>query len=365
MSDMFTIPVYEPFLSEDERNLLINAFDSTWISSNGKYLDQFEDEFSQFCGVDHTIAVANGTVALHLALLALGIGPGDEVIVPSFTYIASVNCIKYVGATPVFVDVDPETWAISAGDVRAKLTKRTKCVICVHLYGVPADIVDIKNLCDSAGIFLVEDCAEAIGARVKGRHVGTFGQISTYSFFGNKTITTGEGGAVVTSDQILAEKIKLLKGQGQSPNRRYFHEVIGYNYRMTNLAAAIGLGQLRKVDKILANKRIIFDQYQAVVDLFGLKTQAVRSGDTHGRWLFTFLANSASEREHLRRYLLEANIETRPVFLQAHRMPMYNDASHLKVSSNLSACGLSLPSHPGLNETDLMYICEKLEQFYK
>ena len=359
------IPVYRPSLSDLERKYLLDAFDSTWISSSGSYLERFEAEFARFSGVSEAIMVSNGTVALHLALVALGVGPGDEVIVPSFTYIASVNCIRYVGATPVFVDIDPNTWAISPNTIQDKISSRTKCILAVHLYGIPADLLGIKKLCEKYSISLVEDCAEALGAKILDRHVGAFGDIATFSFFGNKTLTTGEGGAVVTNKQDLADKVRLLKGQGQSLSRRYYHEVVGYNYRMTNLAAAIGLGQLEKIDAILQRKKQIFKTYNNVVAKLGLRRQNLLEGHIQGFWLYSFLAKNERERSELTNFLSEYGIETRPVFLLAHTMPMYSEELNLPVSKEISDCGLSLPSFPDLNDNEVSKICQALEDFYK
>lgn len=242
----FKYPVYQPSLGDKEKENVIECLNSTWISSKGKFIAQFENSFSKYIGVKHAVAVSNGTVALHLALLSLGIGEGDEVIVPSFTYIASVNAIKYTCAKPVFVDSDPITWQIDPEKIEEKITTKTKAIMTVHLYGHPCEMDKIKKIAAKHKLYIIEDCAEAFGSLYKGKHVGTIGDIYTFSFFGNKTITTGEDGIVVTNDPSLNEKVIHLKGQGLAKNREYYHDIIGYNYRMTNICAAIGCAQLER-----------------------------------------------------------------------------------------------------------------------
>ena len=252
-------PVYQPSLGNKEKENVLECLNSTWISSKGKFITQFEDSFSKYIGVNHSAAVCNGTVAIHIALLALGIGAGDEVIVPSFTYIASVNAIKYTGAKPVFVDSDLITWQIDPSQIEKKITQKTKAIMVVHLYGQPCEMDTIKEIANKHNLFIVEDCAEAFGSLYKGKHVGITGDIATFSFFGNKTITTGEGGMVVTNDSSLIEKVIHLKGQGLAKNREYYHDIIGYNYRMTNICAAIGSAQLERADELI-EKKILNDK---------------------------------------------------------------------------------------------------------
>jgi len=255
------IPVYQPAISDKAKEYVNDCLDSSWISSKGKYVQMFEDKFSMMTGVRYAATCSNGTCALHLALMALGIGEGDEVIVPTFTYVASVNAIRYTGATPVFVDCDAKTWQLDPDDVAKKITPKTKAIMVVHLYGHPADMAAINWMAHGKGLFVIEDCAEAFGSKFRGEHVGQFGDISTYSFFGNKTITTGEGGMVVTNNEALYDRVLKLKGQGLAQHRQYWHDTIGYNYRMTNIQAAIGVSQLEISDNLLRAKRIIADHY--------------------------------------------------------------------------------------------------------
>jgi perosamine synthetase len=255
------IPVYQPDLTGKEREYVLDCLESSWISSKGKYLPLFEDAFAKHVGVSFATGVCNGTVALHLALVALGLGPGDEVIVPTLTYIASANAITYCGAMPVFVDSLRNTWQMDPEDVLRKITPRTRAIMVVHLYGHPCDMDVIRGLADKHRLFVIEDCAEAIGTKYRDRHVGNFGDIATFSFFGNKTITTGEGGMVVTNDPTLFDRAVHFKGQGLAAHRQYWHDVIGYNYRMTNICAAIGLAQLERVDDFLSRKRALAKYY--------------------------------------------------------------------------------------------------------
>src|SRR3954451_7100343 len=237
------IPVYRPDLSGNERRYVLECVDTTWISSIGAFIPRFEQVLAEVSGAPHAIAVCNGTVALHLALHCLDLGPGDEVIVPSFTYIASVNTIAQTGAKPVFADVRASDWLLDPADAAARITPRTKAILPVHLYGALCDMPALCRLAETHRLRIVEDCAESLGGTLDGRHAGLFGDVGTFSFFGNKTVTTGEGGAVITRDDTLAARMRQAKGQGQSLPRRYWHEVLGFNYRMTNIAAAIGVAQ--------------------------------------------------------------------------------------------------------------------------
>ena len=248
------IPVYQPELLGNEKKYVNDCLDTTWISSRGKYVPLFEDKLAEYTGARHAVSVCNGTVAIHLALLALGIGPGDEVIVPTLTYIASVNPIVIVGAKPVFVDSCRDSWQADPEDIRRKITPQTRAIIVVHLYGHPAKMDEIMRIAKEHDLFVIEDCAEAFASRYQGQHVGTFGDIGTFSFYANKTITTGEGGMVITNDGTLHDRMLRLKGQGLAKYRTYWHDIIGFNYRMTNICAAIGVAQLEQADSIVEKK---------------------------------------------------------------------------------------------------------------
>lgn len=358
------IPVYQPYFIGQEKNYVNQCLDSTWISSKGEFIGRFERGFAEYIGAEYATSVCNGTVAIHLALEALGIKEGDEVIVPTFTYIASVNTIIQAGATPIFVDSLEESWQIDPEDVKRKITPKTKAVMVVHLYGLPCNMDAITAICKESGLLLVEDCAEAFGTRYKDQHVGTFGDVSTFSFFGNKTITTGEGGMVVFKDKIVMEKAYHLKNQGVSQAREYWHDVVAYNYRMTNICAAIGLAQLEKADVILAKKREIAAWYREELKGLPLKTHDELPQTVHSFWMCSIAVNDALARQSLRDHLKKAAIETRPVFYPAHTMPHCATAQSFPVAESLSTRGINLPSYPGLSRSDVHKVTETIRNFY-
>lgn len=361
---MYKIPVYQPSLDGNEKKYVNECLDSTWISSKGKFVNEFENSFADYVGVKHATTVSNGTVAIHLALLALGIGEGDEVIVPTLTYISSVNTIVYTGASPVFVDSLQETWQIDPDDVIKKITPRTKAVMAVHLYGHPCDMDAVVKICKEHNLFLIEDCAEAIGTMYKGKHVGTFGDISTFSFFGNKTITTGEGGMVITNDETLHDRSVHFKGQGLAKHRQYWHDVIGYNYRMTNICAAIGLAQLEQVANVLIEKKRVADTYRKCLENSSVVFHNPIGDDIyHSYWMCSILTNDAKQRDLLRAHLDKEGIETRPLFYPVHTMPMYSTQyQRHPVAENLGWRGMNLPSYPGLKTEEIEFICEKIKE---
>ncbi len=362
----YKYPVYQPSLGKKEKDNVLECLDSTWISSKGKFITQFENSFSEFVGINHSVAVCNGTVAIHVALLALGIGEGDEVIVPSFTYIASVNAIKYTGAKPVFVDSDTATWQIDPEKIEGKISKNTKAIMAVHLYGQPCEMDTILSIAKKFKLYLVEDCAEAFGSLYKGKHVGTFGDISTFSFFGNKTITTGEGGMVVTNDSALHEKSVHLKGQGLAKDREYYHDIVGYNYRMTNICAAIGCAQLERANELIEKKTLIAEWYENKLKDLPIVFHSQVGSVKHSFWMISILLKDSGERDKIRLHIKENGIETRPTFYPVHLMPMYfEEGLSLPVAENLGSRGINLPSYPDLDEIDVEFICNKIKEFYK
>ncbi len=359
---MIKIPVYKPSLVGNEKKYVNECLDTNWISSKGKFVSQFENEFARYTNIKYAVAVSNGTVALHLALIALGIGAGDEVIVPTLTYVASVNAIAYTGATPVFVDSCEDSWQMDPGDILKKISPKTRAIMAVHLYGHPCDMDAIKKICQAKSLFLVEDCAEAFGTLYKGKHVGGFGDISTYSFFGNKTITTGEGGMVVTNDDTLYDRAVHFKGQGLAKHREYWHDVIGYNYRMTNICAAIGLGQLESADKFIAKKRKIASWYQSRFECSSVIFHPEIGDVKHSYWMCSILVDDPSSREPVREKLEKEGVETRPVFFPVHTMPMYSSRYQKHpVAESLGWRGINLPSYPDLEEEQVDYICSLIK----
>jgi len=355
------IPIYRPRLLGNEARYVNDCLDTSWISSKGRYISDFETAFARFVAADHATAVTNGTVALHLALLALGVGPGDEVLVPTLTYVASVNAISYVGATPVFVDCVPATWQLDPEDLARKLTPRSRAVMVVHLYGQACEMDTILAIASGNGLRVVEDCAEAFGTRYRDTHVGGFGDIATFSFYGNKTITCGEGGMVTTGRRELWDRVTHLKGQGVDPVRTYWHDVVGYNYRMTNIAAAIGLAQLERAEDICASKRELAGWYDDALRAVPVETHRESPGTTHSYWMYSVLVPEGVDRDRVCRGLAESGIETRPVFHPAHSLPMYQ---HLDArcpnAVHISKRGINLPSWPGLERPDVERIAGAL-----
>ncbi|ANB71517.1 perosamine synthetase [Paraburkholderia phytofirmans OLGA172] len=358
-------PVYSPYLNGREKALVVDCIDSTWISSKGKYVGQFEDSFGSWLGAQHAITVSNGTVALHVALAALGIGPGDEVLVPTLTYIASANAVKYTGADVVFVDSERAYWQIDIEDAERKITSRTKAIVVVHLYGQATDMDAVMALAKKHSLNVIEDCAEAIGTRYGDAHVGTIGDVSCFSFFGNKTITTGEGGMVVTNNAELARKVRHLRSQGVSSEREYWHDVIGFNYRMTNLCAAIGCAQMESIDDLIAKKQQIAEWYRQSLVGLPVRTHDTNPRTQHSYWMVSILVDDARERDALRAALQLDGIETRPLFYPVHQMEMYAaPGQNFPVADDISRRGINLPSYPALMRDDITFICERMRDFF-
>jgi perosamine synthetase len=357
---MSFIPVYQPDISGNEKRYVNDCLDTNWISSIGSYTERFEQVCADFTGVSHAIGVCNGTVALHLAMHCLDIGSGDEVIVPTFTYIASVNTIAQTGATPVFVDCRADDWLIDPADVEAKITPRTKAIMAVHLYGTICDMAALRAVADRHGVKLIEDCAEALGSFLDGRHAGTFGDVGTFSFFGNKTVTTGEGGMVVTSDDTLGARMRKVKGQGQSLDRRYWHDEIGFNYRLTNICAAIGVAQMERVEAILERKREIANLYRDLLGGHDLVFQVRKPSIVSSEWLVSLLLPEGADRDAVMKSMAEKGVDSRPVFYCAHHMPTFRSPEVFHVSENIAARGISLPSFPGLSNDDVATVTKVL-----
>jgi perosamine synthetase len=360
------IPVAAPVLAGREKEYVADCMESGWISSAGKYVELFESEFAKFCGVRHAVSCCNGTAALHLSLAALGVGPGDEVIVPTLTFVATANAVTYCGARPVFADSEPETWNLDPAQVASKITPRTKGIIAVHLYGNPVDVDALRELAGRHGLFLLEDAAEAHGALHRGRPAGSLGDIAAFSFYANKIIATGEGGMVTTDDDALAARVRLMRGQGMDTERRYWFPVVGYNYRMMNIPAAIGLAQLERAEWHTARRREVASTYRRLLgDDAGLGRQAEREWARHAYWMFTVLLGDggADDRDRLMARLHAEGVETRPVFYPVHSLPPYREASRgeeFPVAESLARRGVSLPTWAGLSRDDLSYVCGRL-----
>ena len=352
--------LYEPLLGNDEKKFVQDCLKSNWISSKGKYISKFEKQFSKFINIKYSLSVSNGTAALHLALLALHLKKSDEIIVPTFTYISPVNAIKYIDSKVKFLDSNLDTWQIDIDQLEKNISKKTKAIIVPHLYGQMCNLQKLKRICKNKKIYLIEDCAEAFGCYYKKKHLGTFGDISTFSFFGSKTITTGEGGMVCTNNKQFAERIYKLKMVGVVKNRYYWHDIIGYNYRMTNICAAIGLGQLKIAKNILKKKINVFNNYKYFLRNINIRMNKELPHTKSSFWLINIFVNSKKTRDGLAKYLKKNKIETRNTFNPVHKMPMYKNLSKRKIFSNaniLSDTGLSLPSGPSLKKEEIKNIC--------
>lgn len=359
------IPVAAPVLGEQAKKLVIDCLDSTWISSAGKYISAFEQRFAEFVGCKHAIACNNGTTALHLALVGMGLEPGDEVIVPALTYIATANVVRYCGATPIFADCDPVTLCLSPESVAENITPKCKGIIPVHLYGHPADMGALNEIALEKGLWVVEDAAEAHGAKYKGQHVGALADCASFSFFGNKIITTGEGGMITCNNDDLAAKLRLFRGQGMDPCKRYWHPVIGFNYRMTNIAAAIGVAQMDRLPSALETRQRIAANYTRLLTPLNDRVflPQVATWATHVYWMYTVFIKGikAEERDEVIQYLDHHGIESRPVFYPVNSMPPYlNLPGKVPISEGLAASGINLPTHELLTEEDQEWVAEIL-----
>ena len=357
-------PVYRPYLNGNEKKYVNECLDTNWISSRGSFIKRFEEKFAEYVEIEHATTVCNGTAAVLLALLTLDIKDGDEVIVPTLVYVAVPNMVLFTGATPVFVDSLPITWQMDPEDIRKRITPRTKAVIAVHNYGHPCDMDAIKAICTGNGLFLIEDCAEALGGKFKNQHVGWWGDLSVYSFFGNKTITTGEGGMLTSHSEQLIKKAFHLKNQGVT-SRVYWHDILAHNYRMTNITAAIGLAQLEQVSEILRSKREIAEEYKRHFRGSVFEFHQEDENVYHSYWMYSILAQRVEQRDQLQDFLASEGIETRPFFYPAHTMPAFQHLlqGEFPVAHDLSARGINLPSYPALTREDVAYIAGKVLTF--
>lgn len=361
------IPVAAPDLGEAEERYVVDAIRSSWISSSGHYVRNFESTFAEACGARTAISVVNGTAALHLAIEAIGLRPGDEVIVPSLTYVATANAVRYAQGVPVFVDVDVATWCLDPEAIESAISPRTRGIIAVDLYGHPADMDRIREVASKHGLWVIEDAAEAHFARYKGRLTGTLADLSVFSFFGNKIITCGEGGAITTEDPELERRIRLLRNQGMDPARRYFFPVIGYNYRLTNVACALLCAQLEKRDRLIGRRREIYRRYRERLDgIEGVGLQPVAPWAEVTPWLFCVTIDAerfGRGRDEVMAALLENRIETRPFFIPIHQLPPYAGGrcvGDLPVTTRLAASGLNLPTYSGMSDAQIDRVCAAL-----
>jgi perosamine synthetase len=359
------IPVYEPDLGPLEKKYVNEALDSGWISSKGEFIERFENQFARFIGYKHEgISVSNGTVALHLALLALKVGKDDEVLVPNFTYVACANAVTYVNATPIFFDSLGQDLQPSSESLERLITKKTKAIILPHLYGAAADVRKFIVISEKFNIPIIEDCAEGIGTFVEGEHVGNFGEIATFSFFGNKTLTTGEGGMVFAKSIAMDAMIRKLKNQGLSASGGYFHDIVGYNYRMTNIQAAIGLAQIERAEEIINSKRNNHNHYLKNLNQKQNMRLLETSQGVSSYWIETLIFDEPIKLKSLSEFMYENGVETRPGFTLMKKLPMYTDNhGDSSVSSTFENRVLNLPSSPKLKESDISLVCSLLNSW--
>ncbi len=343
-------PVATPVLSGNEFKYLTDAFCSTWISSSGSYIDKFEDEFSKYSDCAYGSAVSNGTVALHLALVALEIGIDDEVIIPDLTFAATINAVLHANATPVIVDVEEDSWCISPQEVENAITSKTKAIIPVHLYGQPCDMDAIMKIAKKYKLKVIEDCAQAHGAMFKNQKVGSFGDIGCFSFYGNKVLTTGEGGMCTTNNPILNKKMRILRDHGMSREKRYWHDVVGFNYRMTNLQAAIGVAQLERIESIHKNRREYENCYRAALSKKNFTFQNNLDNRQRITWLVSFLIDKDTDREEYIDNLRGKGMDARPFFYPLSDMEIYKEycCNSTPVTKKIASLGLNLPTYESL-----------------
>jgi perosamine synthetase len=365
------IPVCEPTLSGKEKEYVLDCLESNWISSAGKYIPAFEEKFAAECGCKYGVACANGTVALHLGLAALGLEPGDEVILPTFTMIATINAVTYTGATPVLIDSEPDTWNMDVEQLAAKITPKTKVIIPVHTYGHPVDMDPLMQLAERHGLFVIEDAAEAHGAEYKGRRAGGLGHAAGFSFYANKIITTGEGGMITTNNAKFASLTQNLRDHAFSSERHFWHKYVGFNYRMTNMQAAVGLAQTEQMSGFIESRRRNAALYTELLkEIPGIVTPPEASWAKNVFWMYSILVEDefGLTRDGLRTYLARYGIETRTFFIPMHLQPIYFDAfkgQRYPVAEMLCQRGFYLPSASSLTVQQIKYIAGIMQQAYE
>lgn len=358
-------PIAEPDIGELEIEYVTDAVRSGWVSSLGRYVEEFERGFADFCHTRHAVSTSNGTAALHLALAALGVGPGDEVIVPTLTFIATASAVIYAGARPVFVDSDPHTWCLDPAAVERAVTPRTRAIIPVHLYGHPADMDPILDTASRHKLMVIEDAAESHGALYKGRVTGGLGKAGIFSFYGNKLVTSGEGGMIVTNDSGLADRANFLHDHAMRPEARYYHPELGFNYRITNLQAALGVAQLKRAPELIARKRRIMEWYREFLgDEEELKLNPSMPWAESSFWMICAIFSSRLDPDSVMTSLRASGIDSRPFFKPLHTLPpmqKYDCGNRFPVAEDLSRRGISLPSGVKLTRQDVEFICSRIK----
>lgn len=359
---MIKIPVSEPNLGEKELEYVTECVKSSWISSKGKFVEQFEKKFGEYCQAKHAISTTSGTTALHLALASLDVKRGDEVIIPTFTMIATANAVVYTGAKPVLVDSEPFTWNMDVTKIEEKISNKTKAIMVVHTYGHPVDMEPVFDIAEDHGLCVVEDAAEAHGAKYKGKKVGALGDIGCFSFYANKIITTGEGGMVVTNNEELADKARLLKDMAFEKEKRFWHRYLGFNYRMTNLQAAIGAAQMEKIDQFVEIRRRNASLYNSLLkEVKGIVLPPEADWAKNVYWMYSVLIEDSFglSRDELMNHLMKNGIETRTFFNPIHVQPLYYKkykGEKYLIAEGLSSKGVNLPSSNTLGRGEIEQI---------
>lgn len=362
----FHAPIASPVLSGNELKYLSECIHTNWISSQGRFVKDFEQSFIENYSSPYAVSTMNGTVALHLAASALGIGPGDEVIIPSLTFAASINAILYTGATPIIVDIEEDSWCISPEEICKNLSSKTKAIMAVHIYGQVCEMDDILSIAKKNNLFIIEDCAESQGAKYKNNFVGTIGDIGCFSFFGNKIVTTGEGGMCLTKNSQLNEKMRKLRDHGMSRDARlYYHDVIGFNYRMTNMQAAVGLAQMEQISQIQNKRNRIERQYQlGLAESSNLIQQIKFPNREKVCWLVSYLltSNKISRQEFIAK-LKEKGIDIRPFFFPLHLMDIYKKfaPSSCPVAESIANNGINFPTSLSFSDVDIYRITSAIK----
>jgi len=366
------IPVCEPTMGGNEKKYVTQCLDTNWISSVGGFIPRFEEAFAAECHAEHAVACGNGTVALHLALATQGLQPGDEVIIPTFTMIATINAVTYTGATPVLIDSEPDTWNMDVSQLADKITPHTKAIIPVHTYGHPVDMEPLMELANKHGLFVLEDAAEAHGAEYKGKRAGGLGHAASFSFYANKIITTGEGGMVTTNDEKLANLARNLRDHAFSTERHFWHKYVGFNYRMTNMQAAVGLAQTEQLPGFVESRRRNAALYSAELNKIpGIVTPPESAWVKNVFWMYSILVEEdkfGMNRDQLRHYLAQHGIETRTFFIPMHLQPVYYEqfkGQRYPVAEMLCRRGFYLPSASSLTETQINYVTSIVRQAYQ
>jgi len=356
-----------PNIGEVEKEYILKALDSGYVSAVGPLIAEFEKSFASYLGVENAVSTQSGTAAIHMALYELGIGEGDEVIVPAMTFIATVNPIVYVGAKPVFADVNAKTWNIDPEEVEKKITGKTKAILPVHLYGNPCDMKGIMDVAKRKGLYIIEDATESLCAKYKGRQTGTFGDFGCFSFNGNKMITTGGGGMLAARDKRALKHIKFLVNQGRDKAEEYYHSEIGFNYRMTNIEAALGLAQMEKIDEFLAKKRRFNLIYRnELKSVKAIRFQEEHEGAESSWWLTCVVFDKGVNLPMLQKELRDRGVPTRKIFMPVTEFPPYreNKRRDYKNSYYINGKGLCLPSSTLNTEDDIFNVCKIIKRFF-